>query len=83
MEALEAQRYLQTTLPRFLENIDDAYKVPFNFKVRPQASLFMVAWWWLVLLMVVVTMMVHHDVVVWCGVVWCGVVWCGGAARGG
>lgn len=33
MEALEAQRYLQTTLPRFLENIDDAYKVPFNFKL--------------------------------------------------
>lgn len=54
MEALEAQRYLQTTLPRFLENIDDAYKVPFNFKVRrlPQflwvavVVVFAVEWWW-------------------------------------
>jgi hypothetical protein len=33
MEALEAQRFLQTTLPRFLDNIDDSFKVPFNFKV--------------------------------------------------
>jgi hypothetical protein len=38
MEALEAQRFLQTTLPRFLDKVDDSYKVPVNFKVPPTTT---------------------------------------------
>jgi len=31
--SMEAQRLLESTLPRFLDRVDDYYKVPFNFKL--------------------------------------------------